>query len=99
MTEDKEREIVLDVKQTIKSYADPLNRPLLVAAIACLMSNIALDVAKHTTAACMGMKEDDPSFITFYNKDIQPILDSMYDVNVMRRNLERWLEEEENKDE
>lgn len=47
----------------------------LLMSIAKIMSTVAQDTGKMTTAACMGLSTDDPRFCIFYDKEIAPLLE------------------------
>lgn len=47
----------------------------LLMSIAKIMSTVAQDTGKMTTAACMGLSTDDPNFCVFYERDIAPLLE------------------------
>ena len=62
-----------DVMEFIKNLPIELeDKKRLLLGISAIIVNTAEGSCKSSVAACMGLSEDDPTFVAFYNKDIEP---------------------------
>lgn len=62
-----------DVMDFIKNLPIKLeDRKRLLLGISAIIVNTAEESCKSAVAACMGLSENDPAFVAFYNNDIEP---------------------------
>lgn len=62
-----------DVIDFIKNLPIKLeDRKRLLLGISAIIVNTAEESCKSAVAACMGLSENDPAFVAFYNNDIEP---------------------------
>lgn len=70
---DIEKVEYFDVMEFIKNLPIELeDKKRLLLGISAIIVNTAEESCKSSVAACMGLSEDDPTFVAFYNKDIVP---------------------------
>lgn len=69
---DIEKVEYFDVMEFIKNLPIELeDKKRLLLGISAIIVNTAEESCKSSVAACMGLSEDDPTFVAFYNKDIE----------------------------
>lgn len=69
------------------------DKKVLLMCIAAIQRETVLNTSKLMIATTMGFSEDDPTFVSFYNKDIYPMINM--DVQKFYDNLAPLLDEEE----
>lgn len=90
---------ILNVKEiNVASFIKGLplsleDRKTLLLCIAAIQKETGESTARLTTAACMGLSEDDPMFNAFYNKDVAPIVS--LDIQKLYNQLSSLLSDEE----
>ena len=73
LSNDIEKVEYFDVMEFIKNLPIELeDKKRLLLGISAIIVNTAEESCKSSVAACMGLSEDDPTFVAFYNKDIEP---------------------------
>lgn len=104
MDNKKEKDEILNIKEiNVTSFIKSLplsveDKKILLLCIATIQKVTGEVVAKLTTAACMGLSEDDPKFNAFFNNDISPIIN--LDIQELYNQLSELIDiEKENKDE
>lgn len=71
------------------------DKKTLLLCIAAIQKETSESTARLTTAACMGLLEDDPVFNAFFNKDIAPVIN--LDIQKLYNQLASLLEYKEEK--